>query len=159
MAYAQREKARDALRSSLPTKEARDLWNKVGTMFTAAADKDTITSTSKYAINLYRRAAECFLEAGAYLQAGQAYEKAKEWTTAARLYRLQRHYKEALRVLKAHPPASMEWIAPKFDRTDARLEEAEANHCLDIVRLHFVRANDLKTLRELFPTDEGVTRP
>ena len=125
-------------------------------MFVAAADKDAITGGSKYAINLYRRAAECYIEAGAYLQAGQAYENAREWTTAARLYRLQRHYKEALRVLRAHPPASMPWIAANVDRTDARLEETEAIHCLDIVRLHFVRSNDLKTLRELFPTDEGV---
>ncbi|RXW11436.1 hypothetical protein EST38_g14419, partial [Candolleomyces aberdarensis] len=95
---------------------------------------------------LFQNAAECFENAGScgdnmgdYRRAAEAYEKAKEYTPAVKLYRKTDMFDEAVRVLQKHRH---------------EVDEELANSVQEVARLHYFKNKEFRKAETLFKSVE-----
>ena len=156
LAYEQRATARESLKANKPSKQLIAEFDRAGELLSAAAAGATRANKKK----LLTEAALAYVQAANRGRAAECYEEAGELTTAARLYRKDKRYVDALRLLKGHPPPDLAWLStavqtePEAPVQKQVLEEREAELVLFEVRASLLKEDKLADARELFESED-----
>ncbi|KAF9509961.1 hypothetical protein BS47DRAFT_108769 [Hydnum rufescens UP504] len=115
-------------------------FKEAGTAFSACAS----TAQGETAQGLYTRAAECFLQARETSLAADNYKAASEFTKAVQLYRKVGQFEDVASLLR--PP----------DHSISLVDPGVADDMLDVVRMQFLRTDDIVRAGELFDTTDEL---
>jgi tetratricopeptide (TPR) repeat protein len=122
-AYLLRETARALPGGSKILDVARaTAFSRAAVAFIACAEAATDEKTT-----YYRRAGECYVQAGQNFEAGHAFLNSKDYTDSARHYRKAQHFDEAVDVVQRH-------------EVDASFKET----LIDVARLYYITSGALK---------------
>lgn len=149
----QEDSARSSLKAQKPAKVYQKEFLQAATMLEAVAKVASQLNSQ----NLYKRAAAAYMMANRPLQAAACHEAAQEWTKACHIYRKADRFDEALRLLRAHPPRELAWLAitEVAVRSGGHIDPKEADLTLQTTRIHLVKSNELKKTGELFEDTDG----
>lgn len=153
LARMQEEAAYTAEKAQKPGKVCQMEFGKAAGMLHEVAQ----AAQAGNAIFLYRRAATAYCKANLPLQAALCFEMIEDWTSACQLYRKSNAFDDAVRLLQAHPPLDLLWLAKEAPSSTSMgsIDTKEADITLQTSRLHLLKSNNLKKTRELFEQVDG----